>query len=111
MKRVGVVVLLLTAAAVVSAQQRSVDSLEPSALVSEGQRQFTIQGCYGCHTVGKFGTPVGPDLSNVGARWSRDYLERWIRDPESQRPRAHMPKLELEAENVTALAAYLSSLR
>ncbi len=111
MKRVGVVVLLLTAAAVVSAQPRGADSLEPSALVSEGQRQFTIQGCYGCHTVGKFGTPVGPDLSNVGARWSRDYLERWIRDPESQRPHAHMPTLELEAEDVTALAAYLSSLR
>src|SRR6266704_695670 len=46
-----------------------------------------------------------------GPRWARVYLERWIRDPESQRPRAHMPKLELEAENVTALAAYLSSLR
>jgi|SRR5262245_37560278 len=111
MKRASLVVVLLTVAAVVSAQQRSVDSLEPSALVSEGQRLFAVQGCYGCHIVGKFGTPIGPDLSNVGARLSRGYLERWIREPESQRPHAHMPQLELEAENVTALAAYLSSLR
>ena len=111
MKRASFIVLLLMAAAVVPAQQRHVEALEPSALVSRGQRLFKIQGCYGCHMVGKFGTPIGPDLSNVGGRLSRSYLERWISDPESQRPHAHMPKLELEAEDVTALAAYLSSLR
>jgi len=92
MKRVSVVLLLLAVAAVVSAQQRGSDSREPSALVSEGRRLFRIQGCYGCHTVGKLGTPIGPDLSNVGVRLSRGYLERWIRDPESQRPHAHMPR-------------------
>jgi len=111
MKPVGFVLLLLTLAPVAAAQQRDANSPEPSTLVSEGQRLFRIQGCYGCHTVGKLGTPIGPDLSNVGQRLSREYLERWIRDPESQRPHAHMPKLELEAKDVTALAAYLSSLR
>src|SRR5262249_40769728 len=84
---------------------------EPSALLSHGERLFTSQGCYGCHTIGKFGTPVGPDLSRVGGRFSREYLERWIRDPERVRPNAHMPKLELTARDVEALATYLSSLR
>jgi cbb3-type cytochrome oxidase cytochrome c subunit len=75
-----------------------------------GERVFVVQGCYGCHLVGKFGTPIGPDLSHIGARYSEAYLARWLQDPEVQRPTAHMPKLELTAEEVRTLAAYLSGL-
>jgi cytochrome c oxidase subunit 2 len=79
--------------------------------VDQGKRDFMSNGCYGCHTVGKMGTPIGPDLSKVGAKYSRTYLERWLRDPSAQRPNAHMPKLELSPEQVMDLAAFLSSLR
>jgi cytochrome c oxidase subunit 2 len=78
---------------------------------AQGQRYFMDSGCYGCHTVGKMGTPIGPDLSKVGSKYSRDYLERWLRDPSSQRPNAHMPALELSPQQVKDLGAYLSSLR
>jgi cytochrome c oxidase subunit II len=81
------------------------------APVEQGQRHFMNSGCYGCHTVGKMGTPIGPDLSKVGAKYSRVYLERWLRDPSAQRPNAHMPTLELSPQQVTDLAAFLSSLR
>lgn len=76
-----------------------------------GERLFVEQGCYGCHMVGKFGTPIGPDLSHVGARFSEPMLARWLADPAAQRPRAHMPKIELAAADVTALAAYLAALQ
>ena len=93
----------------------AVAALDGSALAQaraeQGQRYFMSNGCYGCHTVGKMGTPIGPDLSKVGAKYSRDYFERWLRDPSAQRPSAHMPTLELSPEQVTELAAYLSSLR
>lgn len=79
--------------------------------VAQGEQQFRIQGCYGCHVVGKFGTPIGPNLSHVGGKYSKSYLTRWLSDPESQRPNAHMPKLELEPAQVEALAAYLASLK
>src|SRR5262249_22574783 len=79
--------------------------------VEQGQRYFMNSGCYGCHTVGKMGTPIGPDLSKVGSRYSHEYLERWLRDPSAQRPNAHMPTLELSPQQVTDLAAFLSSLR
>jgi cytochrome c553 len=79
--------------------------------VDQGQRYFMDIGCYGCHTVGKMGTPIGPDLSRVGSKYSRVYLERWLRDPSAQRPSAHMPTLELSEEQVKAVAAFLSSLR
>jgi cytochrome c oxidase subunit II len=76
-----------------------------------GKQDFISNGCHGCHTVGRMGTPIGPDLSHVGAKYSPAYLQQWLRDPASQRPSAHMPALELTDAQVTALAAYLSSLR
>lgn len=79
--------------------------------VEQGKQYFMSNGCYGCHTVGRMGTPIGPDLSHVGAKYSVAYLQRWLRDPASQRPSTHMPALELSEAHVTALAAYLSSLR
>jgi cytochrome c oxidase subunit II len=79
--------------------------------VEQGRKYFMDSGCYGCHTVGKMGTPIGPNLSNVGAKYSRSYLERWLRDPSAQRPSAHMPTLELSEQQVQNLAAFLSSLR
>jgi cytochrome c oxidase subunit II len=92
----------------VAALVASTGAQEPTAL---GKRYFMDSGCYGCHTVGKVGTPIGPDLSHIGAKYSRVYLERWLRDPSVQRPNAHMPALELSEDQVKALAAFLSSLR
>ena len=76
-----------------------------------GATAFANNGCYGCHIVGKAGTPIGPDLSHVGTKYSEQYLTRWLRDPAEQRPSAHMPALELSDEDVRALAAYLATLR
>lgn len=76
-----------------------------------GEQMFVTQGCYGCHLIGKFGTPIGPELSRVGAKYPASYLRQWLRDPESVRPTAHMPKLELSAEEIDSLAVYLASLK
>ena len=84
---------------------------EPAARTGRGDQVFVSQGCYGCHQIGKFGTPIGPDLSGVGAKYGVPYLRQWLRDPESVRPTAHMPKLELSREEIEALATYLASLK
>lgn len=76
-----------------------------------GERVFRDQGCYGCHMVGRFGTPIGPDLSRIGAKYSHAEIERWLRDPEFQRPGAHMPRLELDADEVRVLAVFLAAQR
>jgi mono/diheme cytochrome c family protein len=80
-------------------------------LVARGGTVFQAQGCYGCHTVGKTGTPIATDLSRVGAKYTESFLTRWLRDPSAQKPTAHMPKLELSDAEVQALAAFLASLR
>jgi mono/diheme cytochrome c family protein len=79
--------------------------------VAEGKQVFTSQGCYGCHTVEKYGTPIGPDLSLVGRKHSETWIAQWLRDPASQKPTAHMPRLQLSEAEVRTLTAYLSSLR
>jgi mono/diheme cytochrome c family protein len=81
------------------------------ALIGQGRMVFRDQGCYGCHTAEGMGTPIGPDLSRIGAKRNETDLTRWLRDPSMQRPSAHMPKLELTEAEVQALAAYLGSLR
>jgi len=82
-----------------------------TALVSQGKRLFTEQGCYGCHTVGKTGTPIANDLSQVGSRYPESYLRQWLREPQQQKPRAHMPKIQMTEAEARALAAYLASLK
>lgn len=99
---------LLALVVTVLAFAASSGSQEP---IDQGKRYFMDSGCYGCHIVGKMGTPIGPELSHVGAKYSRAYLERWLRDPAAQRPSAHMPALELSEQQLKALAAFLSSLR
>ncbi|HEY2994183.1 MAG TPA: c-type cytochrome [Methylomirabilota bacterium] len=107
-KRVGVAGLLVAAALLVAPAAAQ----EPGdGLVGRGREAFAANGCYGCHMVGKAGTPIGPELSHVGARYTPEYLARWLRDPALQRPSSHMPALELSERDVSALAAYLSSLR
>lgn len=102
--RLIVLVAALLMASCVQAQDRG-------ELVTQGETVFRAQGCYGCHTVGKTGTPIATDLSRIGAKHDEAYLGRWLRDPSLQRPTAHMPKIDLSESEVKALAAYLGSLR
>jgi len=95
---------VLATASAAAAQDRS-------ALAERGRAAFMANGCHGCHTVGKMGTPIGPDLSHVGFKYREEYLARWLRDPAYLRPSAHMPKLEIKESDIRTLAAYLASLR
>jgi len=75
-----------------------------------GKQLFTEQGCYGCHMIDKYGTPIAPDLSHIGSKYSVGGLVRWLTDPTSQKPNAHMPKIAMSESEAQALAAYLGSL-
>ena len=81
------------------------------SLVKEGQAAFMAQGCYGCHTVGKTGTPIATDLTHIGAKYSEAHLRAWLSDPAAQKPTAHMPKLTLSEAEIRSLATYLGTLR
>jgi len=84
---------------------------QPAREGEPGRALFFSQGCYGCHRLGAAGTPIAHDLSHVGRKYTEAELARWLRDPASQKPNAHMPRLALTEEEIRALAAYLASLR
>jgi mono/diheme cytochrome c family protein len=86
-----------------------------AAVGQDGQRErgkqlFTEQGCYGCHMIEKYGTPIATDLSHIGSKMSVADLTRWLENPAAQRPTAHMPKIAMPESDAEALAAYLGSL-
>jgi mono/diheme cytochrome c family protein len=99
--------LLLATLAVCS----TVAAQEDKSLLAQGKQLFTDQGCYGCHMIDKFGTPIAQDLSHLGAKYSVADVAKWLRDPAVQKPTAHMPKIALTEAEVRALASYLGSLR
>lgn len=101
--------LILAALAMLGAGAPALAQDDP--LVARGRAAFMANGCHGCHTVGRMGTPIGPDLSHVGFKYRSEYIERWLRDPSYLRPSAHMPKLEIAEKDVKALAAFLAAQR
>ena len=77
----------------------------------QGKLLFFSQGCYGCHRIGVVGTPIANDLAHVGRKYTESQMAQWLRDPASQKPTAHMPRLALSEDEIRALAAYLATLR
>jgi cytochrome c oxidase subunit 2 len=102
---------------------------ESSALIARGRALFQAKTCISCHTVrGHEGVGItGPDLTHVGARTTiaagslentPEQLARWIRHPDQVKPgnkmytTGYVPnQITLGPEEVTALVAYLRSLK
>ncbi len=77
---------------------------------STAQRpQVFSQLCMTCHALGGVGGTVGPTLDGVGSRLDAAYLGRWLNDPLSVKPDSKMPKLPLDATQVSELVTFLSA--
>ena len=110
--RFGTAILLLGLLAVgvgLSCGRLSAQGQE--AHVAQGKQLFADKGCYGCHTIGAAGTPIGPDLRRTAERYREVALARWLLDPAAQEQTRHMPNLGLSEAEANALAAYIASLR
>jgi cytochrome c oxidase subunit 2 len=94
----------------------------PARPDSAGYQSFLASGCAACHAID--GTPaqgkVGPDLTHFGSRSTfaaglfpneRDRLAAWLRNPDSLKPGALMPDLNLSEERVSSLLRLLEGLR
>jgi len=93
---------------------------DPSNL--PGQALF-VKTCGGCHTVGK-GRRVGPDLTGVTTRRTRDWLVSYIMEPEkvrakrdpvamalaAQYPTVRMPNLGLSELDSSDVIAYIDAM-
>jgi mono/diheme cytochrome c family protein len=82
-----------------------------SERVREGRAFFNESGCRSCHAVGGVGGNAGPDLTLVGHRRSRAWLDLWLKDPRGWKHDTLMPDLKLREAERAALVDYLSLLR
>ena len=90
--------------------------------LARGEQVFVNAACVACHAIKN--TPangtLGPDLSNIGGRLSigagavpndTGNLAGWIIDSQGIKPGNLMPRMQLPAQDLQALVAYLESLR
>lgn len=77
-----------------------------------GWKAFNTYGCINCHQIGNAGTPVGPALTDVGAKRDHAYLAKWVRDPASLKPGAAMMGFpQIPAKDFEDLITFLSELK
>lgn len=66
------------------------------------------QTCVACHSLAGQGGAVGPTLDGVGERRDREYLTKWLHDPQSIKADSKMPKLALSEADIQELVEFLS---
>ncbi len=103
------------------------DVLPEAPQLNRGRQLLAELNCMGCHRLEGIERPamLGPDLTNIGTKVSREWLYKWLKEPRTiidssgnvnvngyeteEEPR--MPKFRLNEQELAGLSAYLSSLR
>jgi len=80
---------------------------------SAGAQIFLREKCNECHSLRGKGGAVGPGLTTVGSRRSREYIVQQINNPSSNNPNTAMPSFKdrLSDKDLNDLADYLSVLK
>jgi cytochrome c553 len=79
---------------------------------ARGKQLFQQNRCIECHTINGVGGGVGPNLTYVGARRSREYIIQQIKDPKSHNVNTNMPSFkDLSDQDLKDLVGYLTSLK
>ena len=105
-----------------TAHQKQAAALPDSTtLAGKGRQVFGQGACVACHTIdGLSAGVIGPNLTHVADRTSiagsifdnnATNLGKWIQNPPGQKPGSLMPNLGLTPDQVSALVAYLESLK
>jgi cytochrome c oxidase subunit 2 len=103
-------------------RQRATPAAPQDATVRRGQQVFMTRTCVMCHTIAGTiaGARLGPDLTHMASRSmlasgtvpnTPQHLASWIIDPQRLKPGANMPPTPLSADDLTALTAYLETLK
>lgn len=106
-RKSGQLILVLSAAAlaILPASCRRTESVE------RGRAIFAGYGCARCHQIGGQGGVLGPDLSYVGFRKSREWLDLWLENPHGWKRNTIMPHFNFPEGLRKDLVDYLSSLK
>ena len=79
--------------------------------IDEGKKLYHQElACLGCHTFEGKGGFVGPEHTDLASRLRRDYVERWLKDPQSIKPDVRMPRFLLKEDELEFLMDYLMTM-
>ena len=81
-----------------------------SPLVSHGKGIFEAHGCSGCHGATGTGTTAAPTLVGITAKFPQAQLIGLLHDPSAKMRAGHMPAVDISADDMSALLAYLAVL-
>lgn len=85
---------------------------ELETLAERGKKLYEEKyGCQACHSIGKEGGIVGPELDRAGFRLNASWVYRWIKYPQAMKPHTKMPNLGVSDEDALAVTAYLGTLK
>ncbi len=80
--------------------------------VTPGEAVYKSQGCSACHMIAGVGGKVGPDLSKVGSKRDKVWIEAQLHSPKSHNSASIMPSFEkLSPKDLNDLADYLAGLK
>jgi mono/diheme cytochrome c family protein len=96
-----------------AANPASVDSKQfTPAMAALGKQLYEVKyQCQACHTIGGTGGYVGPNLNDAGGWLTAAWIEAWLRNPQALIPDTIEPRRTFTEVEVTALTAYLMTLR
>jgi ubiquinol-cytochrome c reductase cytochrome b subunit len=80
-------------------------------LAAKGKTIFEAQSCNACHGDGGVGTAAAPALIGIKAKFSPDQLAELFKHPTAKMNAGGMPPIDLPADDLKALIAYVESLK
>jgi cytochrome c oxidase subunit 2 len=102
-------------------RQRAAAAVEVAESLRHGQQGF-VSRCGACHTVRGTGAGgiLGPDLTHLKSRQTiaagllpntPGNLSKWVADAQALKPGTRMPTMALSSPDLSAIVAYLDSLK
>lgn len=80
----------------------------PAAFSASPAALFDAGGCRSCHKIGERGGNSGPDLTLVGHRRPRAWIDAWLESPRAFKHDTKMSEQGLSSADRAALAGFLS---
>jgi cbb3-type cytochrome oxidase cytochrome c subunit len=77
--------------------------------LAHGHEVFVSAGCIGCHKLHGIGGVIGPELDNVGARRSPEWLLKHFKNPAAVTPGSAMPPIKASDADLDDLTLYVLS--
>ncbi len=80
--------------------------------INIAKRMLTEAGCFGCHEIkGYTDLPkIGPELNQLAAKTTPEWIFRWVRNPKDYNPHTRMPNFRFNDDQAQAITAFLWKL-